>query len=742
MSIAQNDRDARDPVVPRRIGVLLPLPLETPYDYSIPPGLTVKPGDLVEVPLGSRRVIGVAWDETSGGSDVPPARLKAILERLPAAPLPCTQRRFIEWVARYSMTPLGAVLRMVIPVPAALRPERPQRALRLAESLPSGLRLTAARRRVLEVAADGLARSNSELAREAGVGTGVVKALADAALLEWVELPVGLSLQPPDPGHNGYPLSEEQDAAAKQLAERVSGGFSVTLLDGVTGSGKTEVYFEAIAAALKKGRQVLVLQPEIALSSEWLNRFERRFGAPPAEWHSEISPARRRLTWRAVAEGEVRVLVGARSALFLPFPELSLIVVDEEHEPAYKQEDGVIYQARDMAVVRASLERIPAILASATPSLESVLNVKSGKYHVARLPSRHGSAELPAVEVIDLRRHRPPRLPNGGPGWLSPPLRQAVTEALEAGEQALLFLNRRGYAPLTLCRGCGHRLQCPHCTAWLVEHRLTRRLQCHHCGHSAQLPRYCPACEAEDSLAACGPGVERLDEEVAQLFPDTRRLLLSSDVLQGPRATDEMMRRIREREVDLIVGTQIVAKGHHFPWLTVVGVVDADLGLSGGDLRAGERSFQLLNQVAGRAGRAERPGRVLLQTHEPEHPVIRALAAGDRDAFLEREAAARRKGALPPYSRLAAIILSDSDPDRLDQAAAALARQAPRQEGLQVLGPAPAPLAILRGRHRQRFLVKARRDLPLQAILAEWVGRFPKRGALRLQVDIDPYSFL
>src|SRR5690625_1280167 len=380
--------------------------------------------------------------------------------------------------------------------------------------------------------------------------------------------------------------------------------------------------------------------------------------------------------------------------------------------------------------------------ATAAPSLECVLNLKSGKYHVARLPSRHGSAELPAVEVIDLRPHRPPRLPNGGPGWLSPPLRQAVTEALEAGEQALLFLNRRGYAPLTLCRGCGHRLQCPHCTAWLVEHRLTRRLQLNHWGPRPQLPRYCPACEAEDSLAACGPGVERLDEEVAQLFPDTRRLLLSSDVLQGPRATDEMMRRIREREVDLIVGTQIVAKGHHFPWLTVVGVVDADLGLSGGDLRAGERSFQLLNQVAGRAGRAERPGRVLLQTHEPEHPVIRALAAGDRDAFLEREAAARRQGALPPYSRLAAIILSDSDPDRLDQAAAALARQAPRQEGLQVLGPAPAPLAILRGRHRQRFLVTARRDLPLQAILAEWGGRAPKRGALRLQADVDPYSFL
>lgn len=726
----------------QRVKVLLPLPLEALYDYQVTEGMALAPGDLVEVPLGKRRVIGAVWDPEETADEIPASRLKAVIDRLEAVPLPESQRRFIEWVSRYTMAPLGAVLRMALPVPAALRPERPVQAVRLLEEMPRSLKMTAARQRVLEVARDGLARRATELAREAGVGVGVVRGLAEAGALEWITLPVKLELDAPDPHRDGYSLSEAQSAAAAELATSVAKGFSVTLLDGVTGSGKTEVYFEAIAAALKANAQVLVLQPEISLSSQWLMRFEQRFGARPAEWHSDVTQAQRRLTWRAVADGEVSVVVGARSALFMPFPRLGLIIVDEEHDPAYKQEDGVIYQARDMAVVRASLESVPIILASATPSLETVLNVQSGKYRAVHLPLRHGVARLPDVEIVDLRRHRPPRLPNGATSWLSPPLREAIGGALEAGEQALLFLNRRGYAPLTLCRTCGFRLQCPNCTSWLVEHRLTRRLECHHCGHGATLPRQCPSCQAEDSFAACGPGVERLDEEVAQLFPEARRLLLSSDVLPGPRAAEELMDKIRERQVDLIVGTQIVAKGHHFPWLTVVGVVDADLGLSGGDLRAGERSFQLLHQVSGRAGRAERPGRVFLQTHEPDHPVIRALAEGDKDSFLEREAAARRDGHLPPFTRLAAIILSDVDTDRLDQAARALARQAPRFQGLQVLGPAPAPLAVLRGRHRRRFLLKARRELPLQRIIGDWIAGLPRPGSLRLQVDIDPYSFL
>ncbi len=511
----------------------------------------------------------------------------------------------------------------------------------------------------------------------------------------------------------------------------------VTLLDGVTGSGKTEVYFEAVAAALRAGKQALVLLPEIALTGQWLERFEQRFGARPAEWHSDLSSVERRTAWRAIANGQARVVVGARSALFLPYPDLGLIVVDEEQEQAYKQEDGVSYQARDMAVLRGHLANIPVILVSATPSLETLQNVSAGRYATLHLPDRHAGAALPKVAAIDLRRDRPARQ-----RWLSPALVSALELTLGAGEQALLFLNRRGYAPLTLCRACGHRLNCPNCTAWLVEHRLTGRLQCHHCGYQARLPETCSQCGAAGSFAACGPGVERLAEEAAALFPAARMATLTSDTLGGPRAVSEMIDRIARHEVDLLIGTQIVAKGHHFPMLTLVGVVDADLGLAGGDLRAAERTYQLLHQVAGRAGRAERPGQVLLQTYDPDHPVMRAMVSSDRDGLIAYELAERRTHAMPPFGRLAALILSSHDQDRLDQIARALARVAPSGPGISVLGPAPAPMAMLRGRHRRRFLLKCRRDIAPQPLIRDWLAKVKLPGTVRLQIDIDPYSFL
>jgi primosomal protein N' (replication factor Y) len=519
-------------------------------------------------------------------------------------------------------------------------------------------------------------------------------------------------------------------------------GFSVTLLDGVTGAGKTEVYLEAVAEALEAGRQVLVLLPEIALTAQWLDRFRFRFGAAPAQWHSDLSQRQRRTVWRAVAEGGAQVVVGARSALFLPYRDLGLIVVDEEHDQAFKQEDGVIYHARDMAIVRARLGRIPTVLVSATPSLETVTNVKTGRFVRLHLPERHGAARMPRVELVDLRADPPPRMPGLGPAWLSGALRQALSETFEAGEQALLFLNRRGYAPLTLCRTCGHRLACHNCTAWLVAHRLAGRIQCHHCGHAARLPQACPECATEGSLAACGPGVERLLEEVTALFPDQRTRIVSSDTLTGPTAAAEFVRAMSEREIDLLIGTQVVAKGHHFPWLTLVGVVDGDLGLAGGDLRAAERTFQLLHQVAGRAGRAERPGRALVQTYDPEHPVMQAMATGDRDRFLETEAENRRAAGMPPFSRLAALILSCRDEGLLDRTCGALARAAPHGDQLEVLGPAPAPLAVLRRQHRRRFLLCAARSQAVQQVIAGWLGRVDLPAAVRLRIDIDPYSFL
>ncbi|MFQ6016853.1 MAG: primosomal protein N' [Kiloniellaceae bacterium] len=729
---------------PARVSVLLPLPLDGPYDYLVPSDMSLRPGVVVRVPIGNRETAGVVWHREAP-PELPAARLKPVLARYDVPPFTPAVRRFIDWVAGYTMAYPGAVLRMALSVPGALPRPKPVTAYRLRAGAGGGkaIKLTSARKRVLAEIGQGPARPLTELARAAGVSGSAIKGLVRAGVLETVALPPPPACEAPDWRRPGPALNADQAAAAEALGAKVRAGrFGVSLLDGVTGAGKTEVYLEAVAAALAAGRQALVLLPEIALSARWLARFARRFGVEPAVWHSELTAAQRRGTWRAVALGEARVVVGARSALFLPLAELGLIVVDEEHDAAFKQEDGVIYHARDMAVVRARLGDIPIVLVSATPSLETVNNVQAGRYDRLHLPARHGGAALPQVSLIDLRKDRPPRIEGLGQSWLSPGLRRALGETFEAGEQAMLFLNRRGYAPLTLCRACGHRLRCPNCTAWLVEHRLAGRLQCHHCGYGAALPRGCPACGAQGALAACGPGVERLAEEIAVLFPQARSALMASDTVTGPTAAATLLRAVEAREIDLLIGTQIVAKGHHFPYLTLVGVVDADLGLYGGDLRAAERTYQLLHQVAGRAGRAERPGRVLLQTVEPDHPVMQALAAGARDQFLEIEAETRTRAGLPPFGRLAALILSGSDPVLLDDAARALSRAAPRGEGIEVLGPAPAPLAILRGRHRRRFLLKVRRDIAPQGVLRTWLSAVKLPAKVRLQIDVDPYSFL
>jgi primosomal protein N' (replication factor Y) len=719
------------------VSVLLPLPLSGAYDYRVPKGAILKAGDFVTVPLGGRKLAGVVWGPGSG--EVAEARLKETGGPLPAPPLPEVSRRFVDWVADYTLAPPGAVLKMAASVPDALQPAAPVVGYVRNPALTRPLRPTAARQRVLAAASEGPPRPAAELAREAGTGAGVVKALADHGLLIAKPLPAKIFV-PPDWTAPGPALSLDQRAAADDLAAKTrAGGFSVTLLDGVPGSGKTEVYFQAVAAALQSGRQALVLLPEIALGAQWLDRFRARFRAEPALWHSGVAEGARRATWRAVADGTARVVCGARSALFLPFPDLGLVVVDEEHDASYKQEDGVIYNARDMAVVRAQLGGIPVVLASATPSLESVANVAAGRYGARHLPDRHGNARLPEVVRVDMRREK---LPAGR--WLSAPLAEALAKTLAEGEQAMLFLNRRGYAPLTLCRSCGHRFRCAHCSAWLVEHRGNggARLRCHHCGLAAPLPDRCPACGAEGKFAACGPGVERLEEETRAAFPKARIALATSDVLAGAKAAHELIRQVEAGAVDVLIGTQILAKGHHFPRLTLVGAVDADLGLAGGDLRAAERTYQLLYQVAGRAGRGTRPGKVVLQTYMPEHPVMAALAVSSRDRFLAAETEARREAAMPPFGRLVALIVSGANEAEVERTARAFARAAPRDEDLRVLGPAPAPLALLRGRHRRRFLLKAPRARAVQPIVREWLARVRLPRGIRVQADVDPYSFL
>jgi len=716
------------------VSVLLPLPVPGPWDYRVPRGMAVAAGDIVRVPVGNREVTGVVWGAATG--EVGHNRLKEIDEVRDVPPLSEAMRAFVSWMARYTLAPEGMVLRMVLRAPDAYDPPAPRVAWRATGVEPE--RLTGARQRVLDLMADGLARAQGEIAREAGVGTSVVKGLADSGALAQVLLPAGLRGPHPNPDEEGPILSPDQAAAAGALVAAVQRrAFEAFVLEGVTGSGKTEVYFEAVAAALRAGRQALVLLPEIALSAQVLGRFADRFGAPPVLWHSDVPARLRRDAWRGAATGEARVVVGARSALFLPFADLGVIVVDEEHDGSFKQDDGVCYHARDMAVVRASLEGIPIVLASATPSLETLVNVDRGRYRELRLATRHGGALMPTVTAIDMTRAGPER-----GRWLAPQLVAALKTTLEAGEQGLLFLNRRGYAPLTLCRSCGHRFACPNCTAWLVEHRFLGRLQCHHCGLAVPVPETCPSCGATESLVACGPGVERLAEEVAQRFPEARCEIMASDTLMGPHAAAELIARVEKHEIDILIGTQVAAKGHHFPMLTTVGVVDADLGLDGGDPRAMERTWQLLHQVAGRAGRADKPGQVLLQTYDPSHPVMEALVSGERDRFLEREKAERERAGMPPYGRLAGIVVSGTDEDEVRRFANTLARRAPRGEGIETFGPAPAPFSLLRGRFRWRLLVKTRREVNIQAALRAWLDPVKTTGSLRLQVDVDPLSFL
>jgi primosomal protein N' (replication factor Y) (superfamily II helicase) len=721
----------------RIVDVLVPVALNQTYSYRVPPGMELKAGDVVGVPLGPREVLAVVWAENANPDPRLHNRLKDVSEKLDVPPLRGELRSLVDWVANYTLSARGMVLRMCLRMGEHLGPERVRMGVRLVGEPPR--RSTPARRRVIELLADGLLHGKAEAAKEAGVSTGVIDGLVDEGTLVVEAMPRPLAPPPPDPSYAQPDFTRQQRAAVDAMrALAANGSFHVALLDGVTGSGKTEVYFEAVAETIRRGKQSLILMPEIALTGQFLDRFVQRFGVRPIEWHSELSPRTRQRNWAAISAGEAPVVVGARSALFLPYADLGLIVVDEEHDQSYKQDDGVHYHARDMAVVRAHIAKIPIVLASATPSVETEVNARKARYQRIVLPQRFGGQQMPQIEAIDLRREAPQR-----GRFISPRLAEEIRHAIERREQALLFLNRRGYAPLTLCRACGHRFACTICDAWLVDHRFRQRLVCHHCGFSMPRPHVCPNCAAEESLVAVGPGVERLQEEAAALFPEARTMVLSSDLITSIETMRSELNEIAEGRVDIIIGTQLVAKGHHFPRLNLVGVVDADLGLGNGDPRAAERTWQLLNQVIGRAGRDQGRGIGYLQTHQPEHPVMQALIACDREAFYASEIAARERTGYPPFGRLASLIISAGDRSSAEGFARKLAAVAPIDERVQLLGPAEAPLAVIKGRYRFRLLLKSARGFDLSDYLRQWLAAGPKpKGNLKLEVDVDPQSFL
>ncbi|WP_404401229.1 primosomal protein N' [Pelagibacterium halotolerans] len=714
------------------VSVMVAVAVDKPYSYRVPEGMEVKRGSIVVVPLGPRPTLGVVWGVPE--DNFAHNRLKDIAHVFDVPPLSEELLQLVDWVARYTLAQPGMVLRGALRSREGLDPPRPVIAYRRAGPEPE--RLTDARKRVLDTMDDAMPWAKAALVGASGVSPSVIEGLVRTGTLEQIELPPPPPVMPPEPDFAPAQLSEDQQRALDEIRAHDSGGFSVALLDGITGSGKTEVFFESVADCLREGRQVGVILPEIALTHTFLDRFERRFGQRAAEWHSDMTPMQRARVWRGVLTGEVRAVIGARSALFLPFRELGLFVLDEEHDGAFKQADRVNYHGRDMAVVRASLAKARVILSSATPSVESRNNANQGRYALVRLESRFAEASLPDITALDMREEGPEK-----GQWIAPRLARAVFDALDRGEQALLFLNRRGYAPLTLCRACGHQYQCPDCSTWLVEHRFRGVLMCHHCGHEERAPEVCGSCGAVDSLVAVGPGIERIAEEVADRFPGARPVVLSSDMGSMSQIRDRFA-EIARGEYNLIIGTQLVAKGHHFEKLSLVGVIDADLGLAHGDPRAAEKTFQILTQVTGRAGRASKTGKAFLQTYHPEHPVMQTMVKGDREAFYAHELKVREQGGLPPFGRLAALIVSGTDHDETFAYAKRLMAAAPLSENVRRFGPADAPVAMVRGRHRVRILTQSPKDFDLSGYVRFWLDNAdPPRGSLRVQVDIDPMSF-
>lgn len=721
------------------IGVLLPLPFNDVFDYKTDKDLSL--GQIVRVPFLQGTQVGIVY-KMGKSSTLEDKKIKPIIEVFNLPPLKKELLHFIEWVAKYNLASLGMVLKMVLCAKGVFEDPKVNVLYKLTGKTLAEAKLknSDARWQVIDLLKHG-PYSKTEIAKGAGVSTSVINTLIEKGILEPFSVPKIKHFEKPKFDIKPITLTNEQQNAADYLCAKCDVGFNVTLLDGITGSGKTEVYFEAAIKTLKQNKQVLILVPEIALTTQWLDRYEKRFGVKPANWHSGLNVGDRTQTWQAISENRAKVVVGARSALFLPFADLGLIIIDESHDHSFKQEDVVNYQARDMAIVRAKMENIPIILSTATPDLETIVNVEDKKYDCVRLTSRYASAELPELEIIDLKKDKPQK-GTFGASWLSPTLVKALKDNLEKGEQSMLFLNRRGYAPLLICRDCGHRIACPNCTAWLTEHRQSGKLICHHCGYNTCTPKECPQCHSQEGLTACGPGVERIAEEVKARFPDSKVEIISSDITSSFIEVSNVINRMQNKEIDILIGTQILAKGHHFPLLTLVGIIDADLGLMGTDLRASEQTYQLLSQVSGRAGRGDKKGVVYLQTLYPENAVLQALISNNRDDFLTLEKKSRKMLNLPPYGKLAAIIVSSNNDNMAEKTAISLIKTAPRLDGVSVLGPAPAPIFMLRGKFRYRLLLKTLKIINIQDILKKWLGLVSIPSNVRVEIDIDPYSFM
>ena len=723
------------------VKVLIPNVVNTGYDYRLTAPAEI--GTFVGVTIMNRPYIGVVWG--FGDSNLPEQKIKNVTHVYESG-LNISDLQWIKRMSEWTLMAPGAVLRLIINVPDAFLPPKTEELY--SYNHESTARMTDNRIAVSDAFAsnDFDSMSANDIQNIAHVSSAVIRTMIKNGTL------VASDVRESNPNQFVYEyndvgnivLNTEQQAAADTIGATIeAGGFSVHLLDGITGSGKTQVYFDAAWRAYSRGKSVLLMMPEIALTAQFMSRFESRFGAPPVVWHSNLTAARRREIWRGVMNGKIRIVVGTRSALFLPWTDLGLIVIDEEHDPSYKQEDMGNYHARDMAILRANISKIPVVLASATPAAETLENVNLGKYVQLKLTSRFGGAQLPKISTIDLRENRPESYMIDTveqTGFLSAPLCDALRDTLASGHQAMLFINRRGFAPITQCKKCGWVATCPDCSVGMTYHKRIGKLLCHICGRAMPLMKKCPMCDFDVSMR--GVGLEKIQEEVIAKFPGVRTALVSSDTILSRQSLERLVDQMESGEIDVVIGTQILAKGHHFPNLTLVGVVDADMGLFGTDFRAGEHTFQQLFQVAGRAGRGAHPGTVLLQTYQPEHPVLTAICDGNRDAFMTTDMAARRMAQMPPYGNLIAVIVEGQRESILTQFCATLAANAPVLHGAKIMGPIAAQVYQIRNWYRMRFLVAGPKNANLQPVVAKWISAVKTPSNIRIKLDVNPINFM
>lgn len=727
------------------VKVLIPNVVNAGYDYRLTQSADV--GSFARVSVMNRPYVGVIIG--AGDSNLPADKIKNVIDVFNFGKLAPADIQWIHKMSEWTMMSPGAVLRLIINVPDAFLPPKQEQLYLYNQNTTA--RMTDARQAVADAFAsnDNDAMSASDIQNIAYVSSAIVRNMIKAQLLIPAQLrdvveQKDFNYTYSDMGN--VTLNTEQQIAADEIAKHINNDFSVHLLDGITGSGKTQVYFDAAWRAYNSGKSVLLMMPEIALTAQFMSRFESRFGARPVVWHSNLTAARRRDIWRGVATGDIRLVVGTRSALFLPWQNLGLIVVDEEHDGSYKQEDMGNYHARDMAILRAAIARFPVILASATPSAETIKNVQNGKYKQLRLTSRFGGAQMPSIETIDLRNDRPADyMIDQDPdkiqsGALSPTLINAIDETLAVGQQAMLFINRRGFAPIVQCKKCGWVASCPDCSVGMTYHKKLGKLLCHMCGRTALLPDVCPDCG--NAVSMRGVGLEKVQEEINNKFPNAKTALVSSDTMMSRQALERLVGKMESGEIDIVIGTQILAKGHHFPNLTLVGVVDSDQGLFGTDFRAGEHTFQQLFQVAGRAGRGTTPGRVMLQTYQPDHPVLRAICASDRDAFMANDMAARAAAKMPPYGQLIAIIVEANKESTLQKYCAELSAAAPDLKGGKIMGPIAAGVYQIRNWYRMRFLVAGDERANLQPAVKQWLAKVKQPANVRVKVDVNPMNFM